>query len=329
MNTQDHTTRTLLLSQKAVGMLLISRGSTSNLDLKANSLDSGHSQIRAFNLSNTTSVPYDFTTDGMRLGWGIRNAVGVAEHRTGLIYSVENSADEITRDGVNIHENNPGERLLEHGALINNTFAAQGSNYGYPNCFAAWMPAEIPNNANLTVGSQFAIGTPNATINDTFCARTTPPRLTFQAHMAPLDIKFNNSGTEAWVTFHGSWDRSMPSGYKLSVIQFDNGGSPVAPPNANNSYKDVFANMDNSKCPDHCFRPTGLTVDPQGRIFMSSDATGEIYLIMKDFPTNGTAGGSPAAGNSPGGKTSSATERWASRSVLVVLTILFCVHFSL
>ncbi len=23
--------------------------------------------------------------------------------------------------------------------------------------------------------------------------------------MAPLDIKFNSSGDQAWVTFHGSW----------------------------------------------------------------------------------------------------------------------------
>lgn len=33
------------------------------------------------------------------------------------------------------------------------------------------------------------------------------PRLgiSFDAHMAPLDIKFNTNGTVAWVTMHGSW----------------------------------------------------------------------------------------------------------------------------
>ena len=45
----------------------------------------------------------------------------------------------------------------------------------------------------------------NSTVNDTFCAERTPPRLVFQAHMAPLDIKFNDSASEAFVTFHGSW----------------------------------------------------------------------------------------------------------------------------
>ena len=60
--------------------------------------------------------------------------------------------------------------------------------------------------------------TPNNTINDTYCREeTTAPRLTFQAHMAPDDVKFNDSGNEAWVTFHGSHDRDVPVGYKVSV----------------------------------------------------------------------------------------------------------------
>lgn len=76
-------------------------------------------------------------------------------------------------------------------------------------------------NGNLTVGSQFTINDQNNTINDTYCkGQTTGPRLTFQAHMAPDDIKFNDSGNEAWVTFRGSWDRMDPVGYKLSVCRF-------------------------------------------------------------------------------------------------------------
>ena len=202
----DHNTRTILLSQKADGLLLVSRGSTSNIDAKAEVLSSGHSQLKAFNLNNITDNGYDFTADGLRLGWGLRNSVGVAEHPdTGGIYSVENSVDEMTRDGKDVHQDNPGEEMNFHGYLNGTAYALQGSNYGYPNCFAAWMPDDLPQNANLTVGSQFAIGDQNNTVNDTFCSLQTPPRLTFQAHMAPLDIQFNNSGSEAWVTFHGSW----------------------------------------------------------------------------------------------------------------------------
>ncbi len=206
MNTQDHTTRTLLMSSKVNGTLLVSRGSTSNIDPEAEMLSSGHSQIRAFNLNNITDNGYDFNTDGLRLGWGLRNSVGVAEHPlTGGIYSVENSVDQATRDGQDVHQDNPGEEMNFHGYLNGTMYSPQGSNYGYPYCFAAWVPSDLAMNSNLTIGSQFAIGDQNNTINDTYCAAQTPPRLTFQAHMAPLDLKFNNSGADAWVTFHGSW----------------------------------------------------------------------------------------------------------------------------
>lgn len=209
MSTSDHTTRTLLLSRKVNGMMLINRGSTSNLDAEAENISSGHSQIKAFNLDNVTS-PYDFNKDGLLLGWGLRNNVGVDEEPlTGGIYSVENSVDDMTRNGQDIHQNNPGEELNFLGYLNGTHYAGQGQNYGYPTCFAAWDVSAIPNNAGIQVGTQFAIGHQNATVNDTLCVRNTiAPRLTFQAHMAPLDILFNQNGTAAWITFHGSWSVS-------------------------------------------------------------------------------------------------------------------------
>jgi glucose/arabinose dehydrogenase len=206
MRTDDHSTRTLLLSRKANGTLLISRGSRENVDLEAATLSSGHSQIRAFDVNNVTNNGYDYNTEGLRIGWGLRNSVGVAEHPvTGGIYSVENSVDQIQRDGVDIHQDNPGEELNFHGYLNGTSYWAQGLNYGYPFCYAAWVVQDIPNNSNLSVGSQFAMDIPNNTKTDSYCAAQVPPRLTFQAHMAPLDIKFNDSGSEGWVTFHGSW----------------------------------------------------------------------------------------------------------------------------
>jgi glucose/arabinose dehydrogenase len=206
MSSSDHATRTLLMSQKVPGMIIVSRGSSSNIDPDAQSLSSGHSQIKAFNTSNliSTSPPYDFNSEGRLLGWGLRNSVGVAEEPlTGGIYSVENSADQVERNGVDIHENNPGEEMNFHG-FLNASTEHQGGNYGYPNCFAVWNTS-IPDPENLTVGSQFAMDQ-NSSLNDTICAiQYIPPRLTFQAHMAPLDIKFLSNGTEAYITFHGSW----------------------------------------------------------------------------------------------------------------------------
>jgi len=93
-------------------------------------------------------------------------------------------------------------------------------------------------------------------------------------------------------------DRTDPVGYKLSSILFSS-GSPMAAPDSTTSTIDILANADNSKCPDQCFRPVGLALDAKGRIFMSSDASGEIYVLDK-------AGASTGAGTGTGTGTGSA-----------------------
>ena len=330
MDNGDHVTRTILIPQRVPDMILLSRGSTSNVDLDAAVLSTGHSQIRAFNLTNITH-PYKYASDGLRLGWGLRNSVGLVEHpETGGIYSVENSVDNLKRDGRDVHQNNPGEELNFHGYLNGTKYAQQGSNYGYPSCFAAWMLEEIPDSSKLKVGTQFAIGDQNNTINDTYCAEQTPPRLTFQAHTAPLDVKFNNSASELWITFHGSWDRSEPSGYKLSRIPFAN-GEPLAKADNNTSYTDIFANVDNSKCPKNCFRPVSIAIDGQGRLFMSSDSSGEIYVIVREQNVNGTSSGNTAPnGNaSASGNKKSAAGKTYAGGIGLLLLLLFAICFSI
>jgi len=212
---EGHVSRTLLLSRRVPGLLLVSRGSLENVDPEALDVSTGVSTIKAFNISNVTDSVYSFPEDGLLLGWGLRNSVGVAEEPvTGAIYSVENSVDNFNRSGENIHQNNPGEEMNFHGYLNGTQASEQGRNYGYPSCFAPWNVSEVPDNQDVHVGTQFAIGDQNATLNDTYCREdTVSPRLTFQAHMAPLDIKFNQNGTAAWITFHGSW-------YVLSSLFF-------------------------------------------------------------------------------------------------------------
>ncbi|KAK3632854.1 hypothetical protein LTR22_020405 [Elasticomyces elasticus] len=299
MTTSDHTTRTLLLPQHAPGLLVVTRGSTSNLDIEAADLSTGHSQVKAFNFTNQTG-PYNFNADGLLLGWGLRNDVGIAEEPiSGGIYTVENSVDEMVREGQDIHENNPGEELNFLGYLNGTASLNQGRNFGYPECYSAWNASAIPD-FNGTTGDQFAIGDLNSTINDTSCdaANRQAPRLTFQAHMAPLDILFNTAGTAAWVTFHGSWDRTDPAGYKVSVIEFANGDA-VEPTNSTTAAVDIVSNADNSACPEGCFRPVGLAWDQQGRLFMSSDATGEIYVITRADGNETSSAGSNATGTIP------------------------------
>lgn len=225
------------------------------------------------------------------------------------MWSVENSVDMLTRGGKEVWQDNPGEELNFLGwwneTIDNPGFMAP--NYGYPSCVAVWDTQSLPDNGGINVGDQIVVeqlSTKNAT-SDADCkdkAKFISPRLTFQAHMAPLDIHFDyfpstqgnpTSGGDGglWVTFHGSWNRDVPAGYKLSKIPFDKGtGQPVAKPTDESNYEDVLWNRDTMKCKDGgCFRPVGVVVDAKGRVWVGSDSSGEIMVL---WTAKGRGGGS-------------------------------------
>lgn len=92
-------TRTVLASQLEPGTIIVSRGSGGSEEGARNS-SSGLGQVKAFNLSDlpSSSEPLDFSTAGRLLGWGLYNAVGLAEHpQTGGIFSMENGVNNLTR----------------------------------------------------------------------------------------------------------------------------------------------------------------------------------------------------------------------------------------
>ncbi|KAK3934994.1 soluble quino protein glucose/sorbosone dehydrogenase [Diplogelasinospora grovesii] len=285
MSNNDLVTRTLLMSKKKDGTLLVSRGSADANAANAQIVSSGLSQIRAFDLTNLTSgsKAYNYNNDGLVLGWGLRNSVGVGEHPvTGGIYAVENSVDGATRDGKDVHENNPGEELNFFGYLNGTTSQTQGKNFGYPHCYAVWDVSEIPDNAGLTVGQQFAIQE-NSTLSDEICAeKYIAPRLTFPAHYSPLDIKFSSDGATAYITFHGSFDKTNPVGYRLSSVAFNaQTGEPTASADSTSALTDIMTSPNSTACPSGCFRPVGLAWDKAGRLWLTSDTTGEIYVLQQ------------------------------------------------
>ncbi|KAH7312226.1 soluble quino protein glucose/sorbosone dehydrogenase [Stachybotrys elegans] len=292
MTNTDHTTRTLLLSRRSPGTLLVSRGSDSNDDADARQLESGHAQLRSFNIGDMSEddEPINYT-DGNVIGWGLRNSVGVAEDPVhGGIWSVENSIDEITRLGNDIHQDNPGEELNFHGWL-NGSSEHQGGNYGYPYCYAIWSTENFPELGDLETGDQFP-RTETRTLNDESCnADYVAPRLSFQAHVAPLDIKFTEDASEAFVSFHGSWNREDPVGYRVSRVEFGEDGQPTAAHSSMDAAIDVLTNPSLDNCPDNCFRPAGLAWDSEGRLWMTSDSTGEIFVIVRDSESNGNGNG--------------------------------------
>lgn len=220
MTNGGHTSRTLLISEKHPDMLLVSRGSAGNDDTGAEDPRTGRSQIRTFNISSFASgsdkKPYDYL-DGNRLGWGLRNSVGLAEHPvTGGIFSVENSADQLSRDGDDIHKDNPAEEMNFHGYLNSSNEAYQGANYGYPHCYTLWSTDKFPNLGDLKVGDQFPAdrqsrqekGSTYPT-DEECTSEYVAPVLAFQAHTAPLDLKFDDDGKTAYVSFHGSCKSSL------------------------------------------------------------------------------------------------------------------------
>ncbi|EPS37012.1 hypothetical protein H072_9382 [Dactylellina haptotyla CBS 200.50] len=316
-----HITRTLLSPVSKPDWLIISVGSQSNVDNSTLALSSGKSQVRAFNVSEVSENPVVFHEGGFVLGWGLRNSVGLGEDNQAQLWSVENSVDSVTRNGNEIHENNPAEELNFHGSLLDNF---ERGNYGYPNCFAVWAANEIPDQSTvkLETGDQFSMYE-NSAMNDSLCEELyQPPRISFHAHQAPLDIKFDGDG-DAWISFHGSWNRAVPIGYRVVTVAFENG----QPRDANNSQSaavEIMANPDLTQCQTSCFRPVGLAFDTAGHLWMSSDATGEIYVIRKDdgsgvaaFTSNAAVSG-PTPGPTPTGTGSNDKPSVASKLAIGV-----------
>lgn len=317
MSNSDHVTRTLFLSRKHPDLLVVSRGSAGNIDMTSASLENGISQIRAFNLSAIgRGQIYNYPADGFSLGWGLRNSVGIDEHPvTGGIWSVENSADSIFRLGLDIHNQNPGEELNYHGTLDSPPPQDPPPHYGYPHCYALFS-TDFPELGDLTTGSQFGLFPDNSSFTDEVCNRDfVAPRITFPAHMAPLDIKFDREGRRAYVTFHGSWNRDDASGYKLASIEWGEDGEPVASSDSQDALRDVLANRETWTCPGgQCFRPAGLAWDRKGRLFMTSDHTGELYVIRRnDWPVwdgeEDDGGDGPSGGGEDGGDENAAGRR--------------------
>jgi len=97
-----------------------------------------------------------------------------------------------------------------------------------------------------------------------------------------------------YVTFHGSWDRQPPTGFKVVAIPFkrlaDGTFDPVAAADSRDGYKDIFSAARPESCTangltqSNCFRLTASTWDPWGRgLLVGSDNSneGEIYLLSK------------------------------------------------
>ena len=154
-----------------------------------------------------------------------------------------------------------------------------------------WNPSDFPN-SQLKTGSHFVVS-PNSTYNDATCnGKAVAPRLTFQAHSAPIWNTFDTDAKNMYVTFHGSWNRQPATGFKVVQIPFtklaDGSYDPVAPADSREGYKDIYTAPNPSGCTangltqSNCVRLTASSWDPAGRgLFVGSDnsAEGEVFIL--------------------------------------------------
>ncbi len=104
-------------------------------------------------------------------------------------------------------------------------------------------------------------------------ARTKTPDLLFQAHSAPLGLVFYEGDQfpadykgDAFVALHGSWNRSMPTGYKVVRVRFKNG----KPKGGYDNFVTGFR-LDDTSPAQVWGRPVGLAVAKDGSLLIADD----------------------------------------------------------
>lgn len=114
-------------------------------------------------------------------------------------------------------------------------------------------------------------------IPDPRIAGAIPPEHGFQAHVAPLSLKFLGNSfpglkNAALVALHGSWNRSSKVGYKLVSLHWDD--------NDNIQERDFAVGFEEN---ENVFgRPVDIVEGPDGALYVSDDFAGVIYRIAFD-----------------------------------------------
>ncbi len=178
---------------------------------------------------------------------GLRNAVGFTWHPdTGELWATDNGRDWLGDDL-------PPEELDRIRA---------GDDHGWPYCYGRRIPDPETGSAER-------------------CARTQPATFEMPAHTAPLGLTFY-TGTmfpeeyrgDLFIALHGSWNRSVPAGYKVMRVRFRD-GQPVAL----EDFVDVWLTGGRTQ-----HRPVDVAVAPDGALFISDDQGGTIFRLTYRRP---------------------------------------------
>ncbi|MDB5398780.1 MAG: sorbosone dehydrogenase [Rhodopila sp.] len=137
-----------------------------------------------------------------------------------------------------------------------------------PGAFYGWPWFYIGNHPDPRMGGARA----------DLASRVTAPDVLIQAHSAPLGIAFYD-GTQfppeyrgdAFVALHGSWNRSLRTGYKVVRLRFKDGH----PTGVYEDFLTGFVASDQAVWA----RPVGLTMMHDGSLLVSEDGNGTIWRV--------------------------------------------------
>lgn len=128
---------------------------------------------------------------------------------------------------------------------------SDGKDYGWPYCYG-----------NKVFDTKFGQG------NATHCNETVGPIFEIPAHSAPLGLAFFQD--DLLVSYHGSWNRSTPTGYKVVKIK------KVGDMYQSEDFLTGF--LDGSQAMG---RPVDILVGKQNEIYVSDDKAGMVYVIRR------------------------------------------------
>ena len=238
-NDGGHYTRSLLLSADGT-KLLVSTGSSCNVCLEK---DEARAAIMEIDLKNGTSRVF---------AKGLRNTVFMTHHPvTGDIWGTDMGRDLLGDDL-------PPEEI---------NILRDGGNYGWPICYGKNI-----HDTNFDKNTYIR--------NPCMEPFETPAHIEMQAHSAPLGISFvpEEGWPEDWwydalIAYHGSWNRSVPTGYKLVRVPLDAQGMQTGP------IEDFMTGFTQNG--EVLGRPVAILVEPGGTLYISDDRAGAIYRVSR------------------------------------------------
>jgi glucose/arabinose dehydrogenase len=234
-----HITRTVLFGPD--NLMYVAVGSSCNVCTETDTL---RAAVTRFNLDGS---------GGHLFATGLRNSVGLAFHpTTGELWANNNDRDDIGRRGTTNDVAMTDSLPPEHVNILK-----AGKWYGWPQCY-------LP-------------GKPNPEYPDANCSQVQPPALLVQAHSAPLGLAFYTGAAfpaayrgDAFMTYHGSWDRSVPTGAKVVRVHVQ-GGVPTG----SEDFVTGWQLADGSRWG----RPVGVLVAADGALLVSDDVGNRIWRV--------------------------------------------------